>query len=178
MTLEELLAALRAALGLGETATAEEALAAIEAAKTQSQATQAELKEAQNRQLPSLESYVPRGDYNALLTRATNAEQQLAQQAEKELETAINHEIEAALAAGKIAPASVDYHTTNCKREGGLAAFKAFVATAPALVGAGVTNNTPEMGSALNQETQTLAAVFGNTEDDLKTHGGLTAALT
>ena len=173
MTLEELLAALRAALGAGDGATVEELLAGIKALKGKQETHEQELQEAQNRQLPSLDKYVPRGDYDAVLMRASNAEQQLANAAKAELETAINHEIEQAIAAGKIAPGSKGFYEAACRQEGGLDSFKAFVASAPQVVGAGVTGGLPNTETALNHETQTLAALFGNSVDDLKTHGGL-----
>lgn len=173
MTLEELLVVLRAALGADETATAEELLAGIKALKGKQESHEQQLLEAQNRQLPSLDKYVPRGDYDAVLMRATNAEQAIAQAAKTQLEAAINHEIDQAIAQGKITPANVEYHKAACRDEGGLERFKAFVASAPQVVGAGVTGDLPNTETALNHEVQALAAMFGNSADDLKIHGGL-----
>lgn len=170
MTLEELLAKLRAALGAGDGASAEELLAAIETIKT----TQKEaLQQAQNRELLSLDKYVPRGDYDTVLQRAANAEQKLAETAKAELETAINHEIDQAIALGKIAPANKGFYQAACRQSGGLESFKAFVAQAPQVVGGGVTGGKPDTQTALNHETQTLASLFGHSVDDLKTHGQL-----
>ncbi|MGK4387735.1 hypothetical protein [Ectopseudomonas oleovorans] len=80
---------------------------------------------------PSLQLYVPRGDYNALEQRALNAEQQLKQRAEDELKTAINTEIDAALKAGKITPATKAYHLAACQEEAALGRSCEFVVAAP-----------------------------------------------
>lgn len=69
-----LAAAIRAALGLSETATEEDAVAAIKAL------TAAKEQAALNAErAPSLKLYVPRDDYNALEQCAVNAEQQFKQ---------------------------------------------------------------------------------------------------
>ncbi|MGK4383418.1 phage protease [Ectopseudomonas oleovorans] len=70
-----LAAAIRAALG-AQTATEDRPTAAI---KTLKEAKETALN---SEKAPSLQLYVPRGDYNALEQRALNAEQQLKQRAE------------------------------------------------------------------------------------------------
>ena len=161
-----LAAAIRAALGLPETATEDEAVAAIKALK--------EAKETalNSEKAPSLQLYVPRDDYNALEQRAINAEQQLKQRAEDELKTAINTEIDAALKAGKITPATVDYHRKACNQEGGLEQFREYVKAAPSVTApfvpagpAGEQNKT-----ALNAEQQQAARMFGMTDDQYLKH--------
>ncbi|MEN6466558.1 MAG: phage protease, partial [Syntrophaceae bacterium] len=121
------LAKLLAALGLPATTTFEEALNRIAANKR-------ELETALNRaESPSLDKFVPRADYNKALERATNAETALNKIKEADLEKAINTEIDVALKAGKITPATADYHRAQCKTEGGLDRFKSFVAAAPVI---------------------------------------------
>lgn len=121
------LIALLAALGLPETATEEQALAKITGLQT-------DLATATNRvNNPSLEKFVPRADYDAALGRATNAEQQLAQILQLQLETAVNAAIDQALKDGKITPATVDYHRAQCRQNGGLDRFTAYCAAAPVL---------------------------------------------
>ncbi len=156
------------ALSLPETATEAEALNAIGK-------LQADLATANNRaETPSLDKFVPRADYDSALTRATNAETTLAETKKAELETAINSEITAALAAGKITPATADYHRANCRREGGLEQFKAFVAAAPVIGGpSGLDGKEADQGqgTALNADQAKIAAMFGNSVEDLKKYG-------
>jgi phage I-like protein len=121
------LAELLAALGLAATTTFEEAMNHVRKLKS-------DLATALNRaESPSLDKFVPRGDYDKALERATNAETALANKAKADLETAINTEIDAALKAGKITPATKDYHMAQCRSEGGLDRFKTFVAAAPVI---------------------------------------------
>jgi phage I-like protein len=119
------LAQLLAALGLPATATFAEALNRI-GAINQEHATA--LNRAEN---PPLDKFVPRADYDKALERATNAETSLKKKEDDALETAINTEIDAALKAGKITPATADYHKAQCRTEGGLERFKVFAAAAP-----------------------------------------------
>lgn len=153
------------ALALTESATEEQALNAIGALKT-------DLATALNRAAtPSLDKFVPRGDFDALKLRATNAEQQLADQKKLELETAINAEVDAALKAGKITPATADYHRANCRQEKGLDNFKAFVAAAPVVAAASdLDNRRHTTATALNAEEQQVCDALGITaEEYLKT---------
>lgn len=165
------LKALLAALGLAETLTEAEALNAIQKMKT-------DLASANNSMADSadLAKFVPRGDYDAALVRATNAESVLADQKKTALEAAINSEIELALKAGKIIPATVDYHKAQCQQEGGLDRFKAYVAAVPAMGGdSGLDGKeADDTGRALNTEEAQIAAMFGNTVEDLKKYGSIT----
>jgi phage I-like protein len=159
---------LLALLGLPETATLDEALAAIKALQSEKEAA---MNHASH---PPLDKFVPRADYDTALNQAQAATAKLAeiqkQSRDAEIETAINQ----ALAAGKITPATKDYHVANCQQDGGLARFKAFVATAPEIAApSGLDGRKPaEQQTALNHETQTIANLFGNSVEDLKKYGG------
>lgn len=162
-----MLKALLAKLGLTETVTEEQALNAV--GKLQS-----DLQTALNRaETPSLDKFVPRADYDTALNRATVAEQKLKAQEDAAMETAINAEIDTALKSGKITPATVEYHRANCRQEGGLERFKAFVAAAPAIGDAsGLDGKMADQGGkALNAEQAQIAAMFGNSAEDLKKYG-------
>jgi phage I-like protein len=162
-----MLKALLALLGLADTATEEQAINAVKQ-------LQGDLQTASNRaETPSLDKFVPRADYDTALNRATTAEQKLKANAAEALETAINAEIDAALKAGKITPATGDYHRANCRQEGGLERFKAFVAAAPAVgEDSGLDNRKHEDGGkALNAEEAKIAGMFGNTAEDIKKYG-------
>ncbi|OPY15619.1 MAG: Mu-like prophage I protein [Syntrophus sp. PtaB.Bin001] len=158
------LAQLLAALGLPATATFAEALNSINTMK-QEHATA--LNRADN---PPLDKFVPRADYDKAVERATNAEQALNDRKAVDLETAINAEIDAALKAGKITPATVDYHKAQCKQEGGLERFKQYVAAAPVIGGdTNLDGKDPNnKDKALNAEEKDVIAKMGISEDEYK----------
>ncbi|MDH3998236.1 MAG: phage protease [Desulfuromonadales bacterium] len=160
-----MLKTLLAKLGLPEDATDEQALQAIEA-------LQADLQTANNRaETPSLDKFVPRADYDAALARAANAEQALDGRDSAEVESAILVEIDAALKAGKIVPATRAYYSAMCHQQGGLAQFKAFVAAAPVVGDAAQFDRDQLTGHALNAEQEQIADLFGNSAEDLVTYG-------
>lgn len=157
----ELAEAIRAALGLPENATELDAVAAINALK------EAQAVALNSERSPSLDKYVPRADYDGLMKRAENAEQQLQAHKKSELQTAINAEIEAALTAGKITPATKAYHIAQCQQEGGLERFREFVKAAPSVTDPVVPTEQPTTTStAINSEQQTAARMLGMTDAD------------
>ncbi|MHB1059813.1 MAG: phage protease [Rhodanobacter sp.] len=165
---EQAMKKIYSALGLAENATETEALNAIEKMR-------GDLATASNRaETPSLDKFVPRADYTLALNRATTAEQAIADLKKAELETAINTEIASALAAGKITPATAEYHKASCRQEGGLERFKEFVKAAPAVGDpSDLDGKTPAgEGTALNAQETQIAAMFGNSVEDLKKYGG------
>lgn len=155
-----LAAAIRAALGLPENATEEQAVIAIQALKDAKQAA------LNSERAPSLDLYVPRADYNSVLQRADNAEQQLKQRDKAALDTAINSEIEAALKAGKITPATKAYHVAQCQQEGGLERFREFVKAAPSVTDPVLSDDLPRTTTALNSEQKEAARLLGMDEGE------------
>lgn len=148
------------ALGLKPEATEDEAVLAV-------QALHGDLKTAKavNSQAPGLDRYVPRADYDATVTRAANAEQKLAASEKAQADAAIEAAVGEALKAGKITPATAEYHKAQCRTEGGLERFKAFVTAAPA-VGeeSGLDKKTPngaEKAKALNAEQKAVCTALG-----------------
>lgn len=146
--------ALLALLGLPETATEEEALAAANKLKT-AQATNSEHQ--------NIERFVPRADYDTALSRATNAEQQLQTIKTEQHAKAVDAAIQEASEAGKITPATAEYHRASCHDQAGLDRFKAFVAAAPVV---GDPSNLGERKphsttTALNAEEQSVCQQFG-----------------
>lgn len=128
---------------------------------------------AMNHEQPSLDSFVPRADYDKALNRATSAESSLLTITAAEQDKAINTEIDAALAAGKITPATKEYHVAQCRQEGGLDRFKAFAQAAPVVAPAsGLDGKSPAAtDTALNAEALAIANMFGNSAEDLKKYG-------
>lgn len=150
--------ALLASLGLPETATEEQALAATAQLKATAQAA--------NTERTNLEQFVPRADYNTLLARATNAETALETQTKAEHAKQVDAAITAATQGGKITPATVDYHRAMCQDEAGLTRFKAFVEAAPIVAAASsLGERKPDnTATALNAEEQKVASLLGMSE--------------
>lgn len=154
-------------LGLSATATTADVLAAIKQLGADAQA-------ARNRaETPSLDKYVPRADYDAALNRATTAEKELAVERTAKLESTIEAEIAAALKAGKITPPTVDYHRAQCRQQGGLERFRAFVQAAPVVAGdTNLGERRPEGEERqLNAAVEAVAKMFGNTPEDIRKYG-------
>ena len=116
---------------------------------------------------PSLDSYVPRADYNTALNRAASAEQTLADSAAKALEADITIAVDAAQAAGKITPATRDYHLAQCRQEGGLERFNDFVTAAVPIVAPSEIEGSPPAAKAPLTASQTaLCRQLGIKEED------------
>lgn len=143
-------------LGLPETATAEQVFTATTAKLNAT-------NQALNTETGNLERFVPRADYNALESRALNAEQALGEHKKAEHTKAVDAVITAATQAGKITPATVDYHRAMCQDEAGLTRFKAFVDAAPVVADASnMGGRQPEnTATALNSEEQAMCKLLG-----------------
>ena len=152
--------ALLTALGLPATATEEQAIAATTQLKATAQAV--------NTEKPNLEQFMPRADYDSVLQRATNAEQALAEQKKTEHTKQVDALIISATQAGKITPATVDYHRAACQDETGLARFKAFVDAAPVVAApSNLDERKPDKtATALNAEEQHVAKLLDMSEAD------------
>jgi phage I-like protein len=110
------------ALGLAPAATPADAVAAIAALREQAQT-------ALNRAAaPDPALFVPRADHQLALNRIAALEAAEAARAEAQAAT----EVDAAIAAGRVHPASRDYHLATCRAEGGLERFRALIAATPA----------------------------------------------
>ena len=84
-------------------------------------------------------------------------------------EQEIEAEITKALEAGKITPATADYHRAQCKAEGGLERFKEYVEAAPEVArNTNLGGTPPGKGAALTGDAAKIAAMFGHTAEDLK----------
>lgn len=151
------------ALGLPETTTEEAALNQI--GKLNGDLATA-LNSARH---PSLDLFVPRKDYDTALNRATTAETELKSIKDTQLETAINAEIDAALKAGKITPATKEYHVAQCRQEGGLDRFKAFVGAAPTVADVSdLDDKDVTTGTGLNAEDLAMCDRMGLSVEDYK----------
>lgn len=148
------------ALGLKPEATEEEAVTAVQTLRAE-----VTTAKAANSQAPSLDKYVPRADFDAAVGRAANAEKKLADAEKAKAEAEIDAAIGDALKAGRITPATVDYHKAQCRTEGGLERFKQFVKAAVAVGDpSGLDGKKPggeEHGKALNAEQKKVCSLLG-----------------
>lgn len=115
------------ALGLTPTATAAEAVLAVNRLKDERRLA---LNSAQT---PDATLFVPKADHQLALNRL--AEFETAETAR--LDAQVVAAVDSAIAAGKVAPSSKDYHLASCRAEGGLDRFNAFVGAAPVIAPAG-----------------------------------------
>lgn len=112
--------------------------------------------------VPSLDRYVPRADYNTLEQRAINAENALKDHNKKAHGDAVDAAIKGALEAGKITPATEEYHRAACSDAEGLARFQKFVGAAPAVGDeSNLGQRKPENDTALNAEELHVCEVSG-----------------
>lgn len=118
---------------------------------------------------PDLAKYVPRADFEALQTRAANTEAALNAMRKADAEKAIDAELDSAIAAGKITPASRDYYKATCAVDGGLEKFRSFIAAQPVIVApgsAGAGSGTPPGAqTVLTAEQKALCAQMGVKEE-------------
>lgn len=143
------------ALGLPEDASPEAVLAATH-------------KAVNSAHTPSLDKFVPRTDYASMEQRALNAEQKLNQHLQAQTEAMITTAVDDAIAAGKIAPASKDYHLAACRVDGGLERFTTFVASAPVLTQTAINSQVPPAQGSTTQltpEEKAICSQMGIAED-------------
>lgn len=155
-------AEIRQALGLAEDATPEQAAELI---RTRT----AELNRAQAAaNTPDLARYVPRGDYDAALNRATAAETALREAQAAELNRQVETLIAQGLEQARITPATVEYHRAQAQTEGGLERLRQYLEAAPAVVAEGGPQGEPPRGTPeLNAQAREIARLFGNSAEDL-----------
>lgn len=131
------------ALGLKADATAADAVVAINALKV---ARDTALNSAAH---PDPDKFVPKADHQLALNRLTAFEADVRTRTEADIVATVD----AAIAAGKVAPASKDYHLASCRAEGGLDRFKAMVAAAPEIAPKSKIEGQPDKGQgALDAE--------------------------
>lgn len=147
------------ALGLSETATVAEAVTAINALAA-----------------PSPTKYVPRADYDQVLARATNAEQQLATFETERAQAEAAALVDRGISEGKIAPASRDHYLKIAVAS--RADVEALIASTPAFLkpggDEGLAQADPAKGKAgaLSSEEKAICAQLGITEETfLKARG-------
>ena len=157
-----------ATLGLSETATEAEALAAVKvlnASKPEKPGTDTSKVD--------LMAYAPRADLNAMEARALAAEKQVADLNAAQLKKDAESAVDEAIKNGKFAPASRDEYLSLCSTKEGFASFKSICAKTPPVINTEtkVPDGTPPAagsGVALNAEELGVAKAMGYTEEEIK----------
>jgi phage I-like protein len=164
-----------AALGLGETATEAEAIAAVQALQSKAALNAARPGTAQTQTDMSVDlaAYAPRADLNAMEARAAAAEKQLAELNAAGLKHEAETAVDEAIKNRKIAPASRAEYLALCSSQEGLETFRKIAAAAPAIIG--TETQAPEGappaaegGLALNAEETATYKAMGYTEEEIK----------
>lgn len=147
------------ALGLKEGASDEDVLTAINKIKSDEQVA---LNRANQ---PDPLKFVPKADHDLALNRISKFED-----ADKAMqETAINTAVDGAIEAGKVAPASRDYHIAACRTDDGLKNFRTMVDASPVIAGkSGLDDKDPDAKNktALSDEEVAACRALGLTEKE------------
>ena len=145
-------------LGLAATATAYDAVKAIQQIKT---AEQVALNRAEN---PDLTKFIPVETHQLALNRAESAESKLNDIATKESEALVDSAIE----AGKVAPANREMYLATCRSEEGRKQFAEFVKAAPVIVSKTTTTKkeSTEGHASLSDEDLAMCRHMGISEEE------------
>jgi len=157
--------ALLAALGLPETATEAEAIAAV----TSLNAAKTAAAPQTDKTAVDLAAYAPRADLNAMEERAVAAEKQLAELNAAQLKKDAEAAVDEAVKNRKIAPASREQYLALCATRAELEKIKNILSTSPAIIAEpqAPANAAPQSGSvSLNAEQSQLAKAMGYTPEE------------
>jgi phage I-like protein len=156
------------ALGLSADATEAQALNALQELKNDHD------KALNTAKTPSLDKFVPTADYDKAVNRAETAEEALKEKVAADQEGLIETAINSALKAGKIVPATADYHRAACREEGGLDRFNDFVEKSPVIAGDPNLDDKGQNKDAnsvqLTAEDKAVCASTGMSEEDFLEH--------
>lgn len=157
--------AIAKALGLKEDATEEEILAAIQKRDQDHETELAAIKA--KAKTPSVDDFMPRADYDRVLARAETAEGQLKEAGEAEFKKRVETEIAAAVAAGKITPATKGHYIALCSDEASLEKVLTALGKSPEVISKSGIHGRPDAGtSELSDVERETAASLGVSEKD------------
>ncbi|MGB5063528.1 MAG: phage protease [Candidatus Competibacter sp.] len=100
-------------------------------------------------EVPNLEKFVPRADFDAALNRANTLQHDLMTEKASQREKHIEDLLRAGLQSSQIVPATQDYYRAMCQMEGGIEAFERFLQKAPPLL-----NPVSKLDSSLSLDTR------------------------
>lgn len=149
---------IRQALGLGENATEQDAVTAI---NSLNQEKDVALNRANT---IDLEKVVPKETHQLALNRAETAEAALKAIQDKEIEALVQSGVE----AGKVSPANKEMFIGMCRQEGGIEQFNKFIESAPKIATNDPVKNpkTPDGKQKLEEHEVALCRTMAVTEDE------------
>jgi len=156
---------LLAALGLPETATEADAIAAV----TSLNAAKTAAAPQTDKTAVDLAAYAPRADLNAMEERALAAEKQLADLNAAQLKKDAEAAVDEAVKNRKIAPASREQYLALCATRAELEKIKNILSTSPAIIAEPQASSgaAPQSGGvSLNAEQSQLAKAMGYTPEE------------
>jgi phage I-like protein len=167
---------LLAALGLPETATEADVLAAIAGIKALNAAKVTSSPQTDTSKV-DLTAYAPRADLNAMETRALTAEKQIAELNAAQLKKDAEAAVDEAIRNRKFAPASKAEYLALCSTKEGFESFKKIAAASPVIINTepqAPEGTPPAAGStvALNAEELGVRRALGYTEEEIKLKEG------
>ena len=154
-----------ASLGLPETATEADALAALAALKTSLNAAQAKGSGV------DLTLFAPRTDLAFMQDRAEKAEKEIAALNSAKLKAEGEAAVDQAIKDRKIPPASKAGYVAMCSTREGLDSFSNIMASTPAIIAEGSqapAGSPPSTQTSLNSEELAMAKTMGYTEEEWK----------
>jgi phage I-like protein len=152
-----------AALGLAETATEADAVAAVSALKTSLNAAGSTSVD--------LAAYAPRTDLAAMEVRAVKAETELTALNAARFKTELEGVIDQAIKDRKAPPASREQYLSLCSTSEQLESLKKVFASSPVIIGEGTqapAGTPPGTRTSLNAAEQAAAKAAGYTEEEWK----------
>jgi phage I-like protein len=168
--------ALCAALGLSETATGAEVLAAVQALQGKAALNAAGAVQDGGTKVTAVDlaAYAPRADLNAMEERALAVEKQLAELNAAKFRAEVEGVIDQAVKDRKIAPASRAEYLALCATQDQLESLKKAFAANPAIIGTetqapeGAPPAAGSAGLALNAEETALARAMGYSVEEFQ----------
>lgn len=150
-----------AALGLAETASENDVLAAINALKVHANSAQA----------IDFAAYAPRADLTMMEQRAVAAEKQLAELNAARFKETVTAAVEKAIKERKIAPASRDEYIALCSTDAELERFNRIMAQSPEIISSGesAAAGTPPASASdveLNAEDEQMCKALGYSKEE------------
>lgn len=156
-------------LGLSDDADEAAILAAMRKSKNDHAAELASAKAQAS--APSVEKFMPRADYDAVLARAETAEKKV-----KEAETAafaekVDVALTQAIKEKKITPGSKGHYASLCTTQDALDGVMKAIGAAPEVIEGSEIKGKPDEGKiSLTSEEQSVATSLGISEEDFATH--------
>jgi phage I-like protein len=150
--------------------------AELQTVKTELETTRAKLKSTEQELAnarsanPSLDKFVPRSDHDAVVAKCKALEKEKGDVEKAAFQKEVDVEIDAAMKAGKVTPATKDFYVAACSTKEGLDKFKEFVKAATSIGNPSRLETdpppVPTSDARMSAEEEKIAASFGMTRED------------